>query len=105
MGDLSELDHQLVRFYRSSHLLATLPARALTSAQNGVTMVEHHKRGAEIMTPQPITENTMFYGDNLDILRQYIADNSIDLVYLDRRLTLTEAIMCFLRQIAVFEDS
>ncbi|GER87587.1 restriction endonuclease subunit M [Dictyobacter vulcani] len=35
------------------------------------------------MTPQPIDENTLFYGDNLDILRQYIADNSVDLVYLD----------------------
>jgi site-specific DNA-methyltransferase (adenine-specific) len=35
------------------------------------------------MTPQPITENTLFYGDNLDILRQRIADNSVDLVYLD----------------------
>jgi len=28
-------------------------------------------------------ENTLFYGDNLDIMRRYIPDNSIDLVYLD----------------------
>src|SRR5690349_5052677 len=35
------------------------------------------------MPPQPITENTLFYGDNLDILRQHIADNSVDLIYLD----------------------
>ncbi len=27
--------------------------------------------------------NTLYYGDNLDILRRYIADGSIDLVYLD----------------------
>jgi site-specific DNA-methyltransferase (adenine-specific) len=27
--------------------------------------------------------NTLYYGDNLDILRQYIADASVDLVYLD----------------------
>jgi DNA modification methylase len=27
--------------------------------------------------------NTLFYGDNLDILRQFIADESVDLVYLD----------------------
>lgn len=27
--------------------------------------------------------NTLFYGDNLDILRRHIADESIDLVYLD----------------------
>lgn len=29
------------------------------------------------------TNNTLFYGDNLDILREYIADESVDLVYLD----------------------
>ena len=27
--------------------------------------------------------NTLYYGDNLDILRQYIAYESVDLVYLD----------------------
>ncbi len=30
-----------------------------------------------------ITKNTLFYGDNLDILREYIEDESIDLIYLD----------------------
>ena len=35
------------------------------------------------MSPKPITENTLFYGDNLPILREYIPDESIDLVYLD----------------------
>src|SRR5713226_244556 len=35
------------------------------------------------MSPQPISENTLFYGDNLDILRQHIPDESIDLIYLD----------------------
>ena len=28
-------------------------------------------------------KNTLFYGDNLNILREYIADESVDLVYLD----------------------
>lgn len=28
-------------------------------------------------------ENTLYYGDNLDILRRYIPDESVDLVYLD----------------------
>lgn len=28
-------------------------------------------------------ENTLYYGDNLDILRQYIKDESVDLIYLD----------------------
>ena len=27
--------------------------------------------------------NVLYYGDNLEILRKYIPDNSIDLVYLD----------------------
>lgn len=35
------------------------------------------------MSPRIITENTLFYGDNLDILRQYIVDECIDLIYLD----------------------
>ncbi|HRQ36552.1 MAG TPA: DNA methyltransferase [Chloroflexota bacterium] len=30
-----------------------------------------------------ITENTLFYGDNLPILREYIPTESVDLVYLD----------------------
>ena len=32
---------------------------------------------------KPITHNTLFYGDNLPILREHIPDQSIDLVYLD----------------------
>ena len=35
------------------------------------------------MSPQPITENTLFYGDNLNILREYVPDTSVDLIYLD----------------------
>jgi site-specific DNA-methyltransferase (adenine-specific) len=27
--------------------------------------------------------NYLFYGDNLDVLRSYIPDNCVDLVYLD----------------------
>ena len=38
------------------------------------------------MSPQPIAENTMLYGDNLNILRQHITDNNIDLIYLDPSL-------------------
>lgn len=33
--------------------------------------------------PKTPTNNTLFYGDNLDILRSYIGDETIDLVYLD----------------------
>lgn len=35
------------------------------------------------MSPPAITQNTLFYGDNLEILRQYIPDASVDLIYLD----------------------
>jgi site-specific DNA-methyltransferase (adenine-specific) len=28
-------------------------------------------------------QNTLYYGDNLDILRRYIPDESVDLIYLD----------------------
>lgn len=30
-----------------------------------------------------MAENTLYYGDNLEILRRYVADESVDLVYLD----------------------
>jgi len=32
---------------------------------------------------QSITTNTLFYGNNLAIIREYIPDESVDLVYLD----------------------
>ena len=28
-------------------------------------------------------ENVLYYGDNLDVLRRHVADESVDLVYLD----------------------
>ena len=28
-------------------------------------------------------ENTLYYGDNLDILNRYVKNESVDLVYLD----------------------
>ena len=33
--------------------------------------------------PGPIAQKTLFYGDNLEILREYIPDESVDLIYLD----------------------
>lgn len=35
------------------------------------------------MPKSAMTDNTLFYGDNLDILREYIPNESVDLVYLD----------------------
>jgi len=34
-------------------------------------------------TPEGKAENMLYYGDNLDILKRYIKDESIDLIYLD----------------------
>jgi site-specific DNA-methyltransferase (adenine-specific) len=33
--------------------------------------------------PQIPSSNTLFYGDNLEVLREHIADESVDLIYLD----------------------
>ena len=30
-----------------------------------------------------MNKNELYYGDNLDVLRRYVADSSVDLVYLD----------------------
>ena len=30
-----------------------------------------------------MAENKLFYGDNLDVLRRYVRDESVDLIYLD----------------------
>jgi len=66
------------------------------------------------MAPQPITENTLFYGDNLDILRQYIASESVDLVYLDPPFNSSRSYNVLFKyehgtdsevQITAFEDS
>ncbi len=35
------------------------------------------------MVAKPIERNTLFYGDNLQILKDYILDNAVDLIYLD----------------------
>jgi site-specific DNA-methyltransferase (adenine-specific) len=35
------------------------------------------------MCPKPIVENTLFYGDNLPILREHFPDECVDLIYLD----------------------
>ena len=35
------------------------------------------------MTSAPDVVNRLYFGDNLDILRQHVADESVDLIYLD----------------------
>ena len=43
------------------------------------------------MTTMP---NTLYYGDNLDMLRQHVADESVDLVYLDPPFNSNANYMC-----------
>ena len=63
---------------------------------------------------RPITENTLFYGDNLPILREHIPDESIDLVYLDPPFNSSRTYNVLFKQesgedseaqIAAFEDT
>ena len=35
------------------------------------------------MTAPSDTPNRLYFGDNLDILREHVADGSVDLIYLD----------------------
>ncbi len=64
--------------------------------------------------PAPITHSTLFYGDNLPILRDYIATASVDLVYLDPPFNSNRTYNVLFKQesgqeaesqIAAFEDT
>lgn len=64
--------------------------------------------------PKPITENTLYYGDNLYILRDYIPDESVDLIYLDPPFNSNRTYNVLFKQesgedseaqIAAFEDT
>ena len=62
----------------------------------------------------PFTRNTLFYGDNLPILRDYVDDESVDLVYLDPPFNSNRSYNVLFRdergreaeaQITAFEDT
>jgi len=38
---------------------------------------------AGVRARRAVTGNALFYGDNLDVLRKSIPDESVDLIYLD----------------------
>ncbi len=66
------------------------------------------------MSPKPITENTLFYGDNLFILREHIPSESVDLIYLDPPFNSSRSYNVLFRdehgtesqaQIEAFEDT
>lgn len=70
---------------------------------------------AEVISmTRPIIENTLFYGDNLPILREYIPDESVDLIYLDPPFNSNRTYNVLFKQesgadseaqIAAFEDT
>lgn len=62
----------------------------------------------------PLDKNTLFYGDNLAILREYVDDESVDLVYLDPPFNSSRSYNVLFRdeggrespaQITAFEDT
>ena len=44
--------------------------------------VVHPGKACSSYAEAPMT-NTLYYGDNLDVLRQHVATESVDLIYLD----------------------
>jgi site-specific DNA-methyltransferase (adenine-specific) len=61
-----------------------------------------------------VEKNTLFYGDNLSVLREYIPDNSVDLIYLDPPFNSSRTYNVLFReesgldseaQVAAFEDT
>ena len=40
-------------------------------------------------------KNRLYYGDNFDVLRRYVADESVDLVYLDPTFNRTLTTMSY----------
>ena len=59
-------------------------ALAVAAGDRAVTTAP---RGRRVSYSQPVSENSpknqLFYGDNLDVLWRHVADESVDLVYLD----------------------
>lgn len=61
-----------------------------------------------------MTKNTLYYGDNLAVLREYIPDNSVDLIYLDPPFNSSRTYNVLFKeesgldseaQVAAFEDT
>ena len=68
----------------------------------------------QLDTDATVEPNRFYFGDNLDILREYIADDSIDLIYLDPPFNSNVSYNAFFReqggeqsaaQITAFEDT
>ena len=48
---------------------------------SGKDLTKYYNGGNDVMTES--SKNLLYYGDNLDILRRYVKDETVDLVYLD----------------------
>jgi len=55
----------------------------MTGAERGIKGCILAKKTAQHSSANPASKNKLFYGDNLDVLRNKIADNSVDLCYID----------------------
>ena len=67
-------------------LLADLAKHAFRYGRNGVCCTEFYLNSDFIMSanePAKPNANALYFGDNLDVLREHIKDESVDLVYLD----------------------
>jgi 16S rRNA G966 N2-methylase RsmD len=64
-----------------------LPAITCTVTRLDLNRMSPHASGSSTAPGQLVRKtpsvNTLFYGDNLHILREYVEDESVDLVYLD----------------------
>ena len=49
----------------------------------GSQMAKPYKIFQEKIAAKPCSPNHLYYGDNLEVLREHIASESVDLVYLD----------------------
>jgi len=48
-----------------------------------VAVLEHPAQDASERAAEERRLNTLYYGDNLDVMRRYLADETVDLIYLD----------------------
>ena len=66
------------------HGVTPLGLRSLLPSYSVLPICVHS--GAYVRMPSGMSDappNLLYYGDNLDILRRYVEDDSVDLVYLD----------------------
>jgi hypothetical protein len=67
------------RFQPTKSVLAQIGTSTCLSAQREGLPSEGENR----LTMTDLATNVLYYGDNLDILRRYLPDATVDLVYLD----------------------